>query len=169
MSYNPFAWSFRAQYLAGFVFCAVLLAYAFYEQFQMGVEPCPMCIFQRLAFIGMGIFFLIGGLHSPDAKGRRVYAIIVAICALIGVGVAINHLRLQFMPHDPMMGGCGPGLSYMLDAFPLTDALKKAFTGSGDCGDINWVFLGITMPGGGLFWYVILGAGAVWAGWRKRA
>ena len=74
MSYNPFAWPFRAQYLAGFVFCAALLAYAFYEQFQMGVEPCPMCIFQRLAFMGMGIFFLIGGLHSPGARGRRVYA-----------------------------------------------------------------------------------------------
>jgi len=168
MSYNPFAWSFRAQYLFGFLACAVLLAYAFYEQFQMGVEPCPMCIFQRLAFIAMGIVFLIGGLHAPAAKGRRVYAVLVAIGALIGIGVAINHLRMQFTPHDPMMAGCGPGLSYLLDSFPLTDALKKAFTGSGDCGEINWTFLGITMPGWTLIWYVILGAGAVWAGFRRR-
>ncbi|HEV7490827.1 MAG TPA: disulfide bond formation protein B [Rhodanobacteraceae bacterium] len=169
MSYNPFAWPFRAQYLAGFVFCGALLAYAFYEQFQMGVEPCPMCIFQRVAFIGMGVFFLIGGLHSPRANGRRVYAVLVAIAALIGAGIAINHLRLQFTPQDPMMGGCGPGLSYLLDQFPLTDALKKAFTGVGSCEEINWTFLGITMPGWTLIWYVILGAGAVWAGWRKRA
>jgi disulfide bond formation protein DsbB len=168
MTYNPFAWNFRSQYLAGFVVCALLLAYAIYEQFEMRVEPCPMCIFQRLAFIGMGIFFLIGGLHSPGAKGRRIYAILVAICALIGAGVAINHLRLQFMPHDPMMAGCGPGLAYMLDAFPLSDAIKKAFTGSGDCGDINWMFLGLTMPAWCLIGYVILGAGALWAGFRKR-
>jgi len=168
MSYNPFAWSFRAQYLFGFLACAVLLAYAFYEQFQMGVEPCPMCIFQRLAFIAMGIVFLIAGLHAPGAKGRRVYAVLVGIGALIGIGVAINHLRMQFTPHDPMMAGCGPGLSYLLDSFPLTDALKKAFTGSGDCGEINWTFLGITMPGWTLIWYAILGAGAVWAGFRRR-
>lgn len=168
MSYNPFAWSFRAQYLLGFLACAVLLAYAFYEQFQMGVEPCPMCIFQRLAFIAMGIVFLIAALHAPRAKGQRVYAVLVAIGALIGIGVAINHLRMQFTPHDPMMAGCGPGLSYLLDSFPLTDALKKAFTGSGDCGEINWTFLGITMPGWTLIWYVILGTGAIWAGFRRR-
>ena len=170
MTPNPFAWSFRTQYLFGFLVCALMLAYAIYEQFQMGVEPCPMCIFQRLAFIAMGIFFLIGGLHAPlSPKGRRVYAVLVAIAALIGIGIAINHLRMQFTPHDPMMAGCGPGLSYLLDSFPLTDALKKAFTGSGDCGEINWTFLGITMPGWTLIWYVILGAGAVWAGWRRRA
>jgi protein dithiol:quinone oxidoreductase len=169
MNPNPFAWSFRAQYLTGFLICAVLLAYAFYEQFQMGVEPCPMCIFQRLAFIAMGIAFLIGGLHAPGTRGRRVYAVLVAVGAVIGIGVAINHLRMQFTPHDPMMAGCGPGLSYLLDSFPLTDALKKAFTGSGDCGEINWTFLGITMPGWTLIWYVILGAGAVWAGFRRRA
>lgn len=169
MTYNPFAWPFRAQYLLGFVLCALLMAYAIYEQFRMGVEPCPMCIFQRLAFIGMGIFFLIGALHSPGARGRRVYAVLVAICAVIGIGVAINHLRMQLSPHDPMMGGCGPGLSYLLDSFPLADALKKAFTGSGDCGEINWIFLGITMPGWCLIWFVILGAGAVWAGFRRRA
>jgi disulfide bond formation protein DsbB len=169
MNPNPFAWSFRAQYLFGFLVCALMLAYAFYEQFQMHVEPCPMCIFQRLAFIAMGVFFLIGGLHAPASpKGRRTYAVLVAIAALVGIGVAINHLRMQFTPHDPMMSGCGPGLSYLLDSFPLTDALKKAFTGSGDCGEINWTFLGITMPGWTLIWYVILGVGAIWAGWRKR-
>ena len=169
MSYNPFAWSFRSQYLTGFVLCAAMLAYAFFEQFQMHVEPCPMCIFQRLAFIWMGLVFLVGGMHSPGPSARRVYGILVAIGALVGIGIAINHLRMQFTPHDPMMGGCGPGLSYLLDSFPLTDALKKAFTGSGDCGDINWTFLGITMPGWTLIWYVILGAGALWAAFRKRA
>ena len=79
MNWNPFAWPFRAQYLFGFFLCAAFMAYAIYEQFEMNVEPCPMCIFQRLAFIGMGIFFLAGGLHAPGPKGRRVYASLVAI------------------------------------------------------------------------------------------
>ena len=168
MNWNPFAWPFRAQYLFGFFLCAAFMAYAIYEQFEMNVEPCPMCIFQRLAFIGMGIFFLAGALHSPGARGRRIYALVVMFAACVGIGVAINHLRMQFTPHDPMMGGCGPGLSYLLDSFPLNEALKKAFTGSGDCGEINWTFLGITMPGWTLICYVLLGAGALYAGWRKR-
>ena len=87
-----------------------MLAYAFYEQFQMGVEPCPMCIFQRLAFIAMGIFFLIGGLHAPGAEGPAHVRGARRDRALVGIGVAINHLRMQFTPHDPMMAGCGPGL-----------------------------------------------------------
>ncbi len=169
MNPNPFAWPFRAQYLAGFVICALLLAYAFYEQFQMGVEPCPMCIFQRLAFIGMGIFFLIGGLHSPGAKGRRIYAVLVAICALIGIGVAINHLRMQFTPHDPMMGGCGPGLSYMLDAFPLDRCAEESVHRLRRLRRDQLDVPRHHDAGMALIWYVILGAGAVWAGFRKRA
>ena len=168
MNPNPFAWPFRAQYLAGFLVCALLLAYAIYEQFQMGVEPCPMCIFQRLAFIGMGIFFLIGGLHSPGPKGRRVYAV------LVGIVRADRHRRRDQSPAHAVHaarsddGRLRPRPEVHARAFPLTEALKKAFTGSGDCGEINWTFLGITMPGWCLIWYVILGAGAVWAGFRRR-
>jgi protein dithiol:quinone oxidoreductase len=169
MTPNPFAWTFRAQYFTGFLVCALLLAYAIYQQFELHVEPCPMCIFQRLAFIAMGLAFLVGAIHSPGPRGRRIYAVVVLFFAAIGAGVAINHLRLQYMPHDPLMGGCGPGLAYMLDAFPLADAIKKAFVGSGDCGDINWIFLGITMPGWCLLFFVLLAGGALWAGFRRRA
>jgi disulfide bond formation protein DsbB len=168
MNPNPFAWPFRAQYLTGFVVCVLLLAYAIYDQLQLGIEPCPMCIFQRIAFMAMGVFFLIGGLHSPGATGRRIYAVLVAIAALIGAGVAINHLRLQFAPKDPMMADCGPGLNYMLDNFPIAEALKKVFTASSDCSEINWSFLGITMPGWCLIFFVALGAGALWAGFKRR-
>jgi disulfide bond formation protein DsbB len=169
MSLNPFAWSFRAQFFTGLLVCAALLAYALFEQFQMGVEPCPKCIFQRVAFISMGVFFLIGGVHSPrGAIGRRIYAILVAIAAAVGAVVAIRHLIVQFTPHDPLMAGCGPGLNYLLDAFPVAEAIKKAFMAAGDCGEINWTFLGLTMPGWSLIWFVLLGGGALWAGLRRR-
>jgi disulfide bond formation protein DsbB len=168
MNPNPFSWPFRAQFAAGAFACVALLAYAYYEQFAVGLEPCPMCIFQRIAFIAMAIVFLAGALHGPRATGRRVYAVLAFLAAAVGAGVAIRHLWVQFHPIDPMLGGCGPGLSYMLDAFPLTDAIKKAFTGSGDCGEISWRFLGITMPGWTLICYLLLGIGALWAGFRRR-
>jgi disulfide bond formation protein DsbB len=94
--------------------------------------------------------------------------VLVAIAALIGAGVAINHLRLQFAPKDPMMADCGPGLNYMLENFPVAEALKKVFTASGECSDINWSFLGITMPGWCLIFFIALGAGALWAGFKRR-
>lgn len=168
MKWNPFAWSFRAQYAAGFVVCVLLLAYALFEQFQMGVEPCPKCIFQRIAFIGMGVFFLIGAAHNPGVIGRRVYALLVSVAAVIGSVVAVRHLIVQLTPHDPLMAGCGPGLNYLLDSFPIAQAIKKAFMATGDCGEINWSFLGITMPGWALICFVLLAVGALWAGFRAR-
>jgi disulfide bond formation protein DsbB len=169
MTPNPFKWPFRAQFLLGGLLCAALLAYAIYEQFAMGIEPCPKCIFQRVAFIAMGVFFLAGAAHGPKATGRRIYALLVAIGAAVGAVIAIRHLYVQFAPHDELMEGCGPGLNYLLDSFPIAEAIKKAFMASGDCGEISWTFLGITMPGWTLIWFVLLGVGALWAGFRKRA
>ena len=166
---NPFAWSFRAQFALAALVCVALLAYAYYEQFAMHIEPCPMCIFQRLAFIAMAIVFIAGALHDPRHIGRRIYALLALLAGMIGAGIAARHLWLQLHPVDPLLAGCGPGLSYLLDAFPIADVIKKAFTGSGDCGQINWKFLGLTMPAWTLIWYGILGAGAVWAGFRRRA
>lgn len=168
MNPNPFAWSFRAQFLTGALACIALLAYALFEQFQMGIEPCPKCIMQRVAFIAMGLVFVVGGLHSPGVVGRRVYAMLVAIAAGTGAVVAVRHLIVQFTPQDPLMSGCGPGLNYLLDSFPVAEAIKKAFMATGDCGEIGWTFLGLTMPAWTLIWYVLLGGGALWAGFRRR-
>lgn len=168
MTFNPFTWSYRAQFLTGALVCFALLAYAIFEQFQMGVEPCPKCIFQRIAFIAMGVFFLVGAAHDPGRIGRRVYASLVAIAAAVGAVIAVRHLYVQLGPHDPLSGGCGPGLNYLLDAFPVGEAIKKAFMATGDCGEVSWTFLGITMPGWTLLWFVVLGVGALWAGWRNR-
>jgi disulfide bond formation protein DsbB len=164
---NPFRWPFRAQYAAGFLVCVALLAYAYYVQFELGVEPCPMCIFQRIAFIVMGIFFLIGAIHGPQARGRRVYALLLLLTVCIGIGIAARHLWVQHLPPDPM-AGCVPGWSYMVENFPLSKTLKMAFTGSADCSQVNWVFLGLSMPFWSLLCYALLGAGALWAGFRQR-
>lgn len=168
MTINPFGWTFRAQYLFGGIASFALLAYAIFEQFAMGIEPCPKCIFQRVAFIAMGIFFLAGAAHGPGPTGRRVYALLVAIAATVGAVVAVRHLWVQLAPHDALMEGCGPGLNYLMDSFPIADAIKKAFMASGDCGEVNWTLLGITMPGWTLICYVLLGTGALWSGFRKR-
>lgn len=164
---NPFRWSFRLQYATGFVVCVAMLAYAYYSQFQLGVEPCPLCIFQRIAFIMMGIVFLIAALHAPRERGRRVYGVLVLLAAAIGAGIAGYHLWVQHQPRDPM-AACAPGFTYMVENFPINKVLKMAFTGHADCADVNWTFLGLSMPFWTLVSYVLIGAGAVWAAFRKR-
>jgi len=164
---NPFAWSFRTQYAAGFAVCAAMLAYAYYSQFQLGVEPCPLCIFQRIAFIAMGLAFVVGAIHDPGTTGRRVYGLLVLLAAAAGAVIAGYHIWVQHQPPDPM-AGCTPGWNYMVENFPIGKVLKMAFTGHADCAEVNWTLLGLSMPFWTLFCYIVIGAGAVWAAFRPR-
>jgi disulfide bond formation protein DsbB len=167
MQLNPFAWPFRGQYLSGLLVCAGLYAYALFVQFQLGIEPCPLCIFQRIVFIFMALFFLAGAIHNPRAVGRRVYGILLLLAACIGVGIAARHLWVQSQPPDPL-AACAPGWNYMIQNFPLSKTLKMAFTGEADCAQVTWTFLGLSMPGWTLVCYVLLGGGALWAGFKRR-
>jgi disulfide bond formation protein DsbB len=170
MTANPFAWPFRLQFALGAVICLglVLFAWLILER-QMGIIPCPKCMFQRGAFVGMGAFFALGALHSPGVVGRRVYGVLVALFAVVGATIAVQHLWMQANPPDPLMGGCGMDFYTLFDnRFPLSQAIGKAFMASGDCSDSSWTFLGLTMPGWTLVCYILLGGGALLAGWRRR-
>lgn len=164
---NPFSWPFRAQFLFGAVVCAALLGYALYAQYRMFLDPCPLCIFQRVVFIVMGIVFLLGALHGPKGWGRKVYGVLAFFVAAIGMGIAGRHVWLQNLPAD-QVPACGPGLDYMLEAFPVGKTLSMVFTGSGECANVDWSFLGLSMPAWVLVWYVLLGVGALWAGFHRR-
>ena len=155
---NPLRWSYRASFFVGFLICAALLGFALYAQYVWGMDPCPLCIFQRIGFIVMGIFFLLGALHSPSGAGRWFYTGFVLLGALFGLAVAGRHLWIQSLPPD-QLPSCGPGLSYLLDAFPLSKMLKIVFTGSGECAKIQPI-LGLPMPFWTLLWYILL---SVWA------
>ena len=167
MPFNPILWPFRLQFLLGALCCAGLLGYALYAQYQLFLEPCPLCMMQRYALGLVGIGFLFGAIHGPKSRvGRGAYSGIVWVGVLAGVLVAGRHLWLQSLPPD-QVPACGPGLDYLLDAFPLKDALMKVFAGSGECAKVDWSFLGIAMPGWTLIWFILLGAWAMQAALRK--
>lgn len=151
---------------AGFLACAGMMAYALFVEHVLLLEPCPLCVFQRMATIALGIFFLAATLHNPAGWGRRVYAALLVIAAGSGIGVAGRHVWLQSLPPD-QVPSCGPGFEYIIDAFPLADALKMIFTGSGECAEIDWQFLGLSMPAWVLICFVILGSFAVWNNLRR--
>jgi protein dithiol:quinone oxidoreductase len=151
----------------GFLACVALLAYAYYAQFVMHLEPCPLCIFQRVGLFAVGVVFALAALHDPAGWGRRVYAALIGLAALATVGVAARHLYIQSQPAGSVPA-CGASLDFMLKVFPLTDVLVKVLTGSGECAKITWRFLGLSMPGWVLIAALALGAWGLWANLRRR-
>jgi protein dithiol:quinone oxidoreductase len=164
---NPMHWTFRTRFFTGFLICVALMAYALYAQYVQFLDPCPLCIFQRVAVVFMGLFFLLGAIHGPRDNGRWIYTGLVLVGAVGGIVTAGRHLWLQTLPASEVPS-CGPGLGYMLDSFPLSRALKLAFTGSGECAKVEPV-LGLPMPAWTLIWFVLLGAWAIWAALRRRS
>ena len=152
--------------LAGFFACAGMMGFALYAQYVLFLEPCPMCVFQRVATIAVGMVFLIAALHNPGQTGARVYGAFITLFAGIGVGIAIWHVRLQNMPADEVPS-CGPGFEYIMDNFALFDALGMIFKGSGECAEVVWSLLGLSMPS----WVIIglggLGIAGIWNNFRN--
>ncbi len=157
----------RIGYIFGAAVCIALLGFGLYLQHVEGLEPCPLCVFQRVAFIALGLVFIIAALHGPGKTGAMVYAVFGGLSALTGAGIAARHLWLQNLPPD-QVPACGPGLSYMLEQYAVTRMLEKVLSGSGECAEAGWRFLGLTIPGWSLLWFVLLGALMVWLALRAR-
>ena len=159
--------SARSANLVGALACGALLAYAYYAQFVMHLEPCPLCIFQRIGMLMIALVFAIAAAHDPAGWPRRLYAGLLALAALATVGVAGRQLYIQSLPPDSVPA-CGASLEFMLKVFPLTDVLVKVFTGSGECAKVDWRFLGLAMPAWVLIAALCLGAWGLWANLRRR-
>lgn len=165
---NPFRWSFRAQFLLGFLGCAALLAYAIYTQLYQGLEPCPLCIFQRIAYAALALVFLFGGLHAPRGPGgRRFYGVLVLLASLVGIGIAGRHVWLQSLPPDAMLS-CGPPLSFLQETLGPFELVRKVLTGTGNCGTVDWTLLGLSMPVWSLIGFVLLAGWGLFAAFRRR-
>lgn len=160
------AGSRRKLNFAGVLICTGLMLYALYAQFHLGLDPCPLCIFQRIGIIAVGVIFLIAALHDPRGWGSRVYGVLVAIAALATVAVAARQLYIQHLPPGAIPS-CGAPLSMMLKFMPLTTVIRKVFTGSGECGVVNWTFLGLAMPAWVLIWAAFLGTAGLIANGRR--
>jgi len=157
----------RTANLLGFAACVALLAYAYYAQYVMHLEPCPLCIFQRVGIFAVGVLFAIAAAHDPAGWGRRVYAVLLTVAALATVGVAARHLYIQSLPPDSVPA-CGATLDFMLKIFSLSDVIVKVLTGSGECAKVEWRLLGLAMPAWVLIAAAALGLYALWANLRRH-
>ena len=159
----------RLGYAAGFVVCAGLLGFALYLQHFQGQEPCPLCIFQRTVYMALMAVFLVGALHGPGRAGALAYGSIAFLVAAVGAAIAGRHVWLQHLPKD-RVPECGPGLDFLLRKYSSMQVLEKVLKGSGECAESAWSFLGLTIAGWSLVWFIILGVFAAWIGiaaWRR--
>ncbi|MED5239959.1 MAG: disulfide bond formation protein B [Pseudomonadota bacterium] len=125
--------------------CIVAMAGALYLQHVDGLEPCPLCIFQRVGVMAAALVLLVAVLHGPKRVGVRVYAVLTALASMGGGAISIRHIWLQSLPADEVPA-CGPGLEYMLDVFPLQNVVQQVLAGSGECAELDWSFLGLSLP-----------------------
>ena len=157
----------RVLNLAGFLCCVGMMGFALYAQHVLLLDPCPLCVLQRVAVIGLGVVFLLAALHDPAGWGRWVYALFLLLFAGFGVGVAGWHWRLQNLPQSEVPS-CGPGLEYMLENFPLGETMRLVFQGSGECAEVVWRFLGLSMPAWVFICLLGMGAAGIWNNLRKQ-
>jgi disulfide bond formation protein DsbB len=142
--------------LAGLLACAAMMGFALYAEHVLMLEPCPLCVFQRVATIGLGAVFLLACLHNPAGWGARVYAALVFAAAAAGAGVAGRHVWVQNLPADEVPA-CGAGLDYLMNTVPLTEVIREVLSGSGECAELKWSFLGLSMPAWVLICMILLG------------
>jgi disulfide bond formation protein DsbB len=145
----------RIGYVLGFLVCLALLGWAYYLQYGMDLEPCPLCIIQRVCFAGMGLVFLVAIFHNPGRAGAAVYALLQLLIGGFGAAVAARQVWLQSLPKD-QVPACGMGLDYMLETLPLTETIRKVLEGSGECAEKAWVFLHLSIAGWALVLFVAL-------------
>ncbi len=148
--------NYRLLSLGGFLACAAGLGFALFSQYVLGYEPCPMCIFQRIAMAGAGLFFLLGALHGPVAIGRWIYSLLALASCAAGAAVAGRHVWLQGLPPD-QVPACGPTLDYLLNMLPVMEVVQMVLRGDGNCAKIDAAWLGISLPGWTLIAFIGLG------------
>jgi disulfide bond formation protein DsbB len=145
----------RIYFLFGLMSCIIMTGVAAYFQLVEELEPCPLCISQRIMLVLVAVVMLLAVIHNPGRLGVRVYSVLATIAALLGAGVSARHIWLQHLPPDEVPE-CGPGLQYIFENFPLAETFKLMLNGTGECAEVLWTFMGLSIPGWTLVAFLVL-------------
>lgn len=141
---TPF--TFRQLFALGFLGCVACMAFVvLYIQHYLGLEPCPLCVAQRVAMIATALAFLAGAVHAPKGRGRWFYGGLAALTGAAGAGIAARHVWLQGLPPD-QVPACGPTLEYLMEMLPFLEVVKTLLRGDGNCAVIDWSLFGLSLP-----------------------
>ena len=143
----------RKFFIVIFTICIGLLIFGLYLEHVHGLEACPLCIFQRIAYTVIIFIALIGAIHNPSNLLQNIYKLLMVISAITGAAIAGRQIWLQHLPPE-LVPECGPGFDYMFNVFPFGEALKMIFTGSGECAEVKWRFIGLSIAEWSLIMFI---------------
>lgn len=139
----------RPHYLFVFLFCLAMLGVALFFQLIVGLEPCPLCIFQRIAVIFIGLIGFLAFLHNPKGIADKVYGVLLLLGAAGSVGIATRHVWLLSLPKDEA-ASCGPGLEVTLDRIieylPQGQLTETLFRSGIECTEVSYSLFGLSIP-----------------------
>jgi len=137
--------SIRPAMFIGLLISLGMIAVALFFQYYMELIPCPLCIVQRVIVMVLGGIFLLALLQGPKVWGRRIYGLLLTLTSIAGLIVAGRHTWLQHLPKDKIPE-CGPGLEFWMKNLPANEVIQKVFQGSGECAEVVWSFLSLSIP-----------------------
>ena len=154
---NPFLLQLQPRqiHLIVFLLVGALIGYAAYSIKILGLEACTLCITQQFFYCVIGITSFVAFLHNPLGHLVRLYSGFIFLCAIAGAWIAGRQVWLQSLPEDEVPL-CGPPLEYIIDVFPFADVLNALFMGDGNCAEIPWQFLGLSMAGWSFIWFGVI-------------
>ena len=143
----------RKFFIVIFTICIGLLIFGLYLEHVHGLEACPLCIFQRIAYTVIIFIALIGAIHNPRNLLQNIYKLLMVISSITGAAIAGRQIWLQHLPPE-LVPECGPGFDYMFNVFPFGEALKMIFAGSGECAEVKWRFIGLSIAEWSLIMFI---------------
>jgi len=141
--------------LFGALACATMMGFALFAQFGLHLQPCNMCVLQRICVITLGLVFLAAAAQNPGPLGARIYALLILIAGAAGVAVAARHIWISMQPLGSLPS-CGADFYTMVEMLPITTVVAKIWNGGGECQLVLWRFLGLSMQT-----WVLIGAGGL--------
>ena len=147
---------FRGYYVIGLMVCLFLLSAAFFFQFVLGLEPCPLCVLTRLVVIALAGTYLIAILHNPNKFTQKLYSGVTILLAIAGLATSARHVWIQHLPPEKVPA-CGPSFDYLVQTLPFTEAMEIILNGSGECAKVDWSFLGGSIP----TWMLVVFSGLI--------
>jgi disulfide bond formation protein DsbB len=160
-------WNYRLVSAVLVLTSIIGISFALYLEHVQGLNPCPLCIFQRIGLIIMGLIALIAFIHNPISTAfKRFYAFLATLSIGWSVAVAARHIWLQHLPAD-QVPSCGPGLDYLVNVLPMKAVLQEVLSGSGECAVIDWTFLGQSLPVWSLLYFSLILLICLWQLFRN--
>lgn len=143
---------YRSLHALLFLITTLVLFASLYLQYVTGLEPCPLCIMQRISVFFLFLFCLMA-LCLSTLKRARLVAALQIFFASAGLYFAGRQLWLQSLPPEKTPA-CMPGLDVLIQYFPWQEVMRALFLGAGDCAETAWLWLGLSMPAWASLYFV---------------